>query len=104
MPAPATEKETTEKKRTKVQKTERLEVRMTKEQKELLMRATEIEGRTVTDFVVDCAQEKAHRILREHESMILSERDRRAFVEALLNDTEPNARLKHAAERYSERW
>ena len=104
MPTFATKKKTIKNPRAKGQKKERLEARMTHEQKVLMSRAAAIQGRTLTEFVVTCAQEEAHRTIREHETMTLGEKDRRVFVEALLSDTEPNDKLKQAAERYLERW
>lgn len=84
-------------------KTSRFEARLTKEQKTLFLRAAELTGRSLTDFVVACAQETASRTLREHDAMILSIRDRDAFVRALLNAPAPTARLHRAVRRYKKR-
>lgn len=81
-------------------RSERLEARITAEQKALLSRAAELRGASLTDFVVSSAQEAARETIREHESMSLSERDRQAFVAALLEDAEPGERLREAADRY----
>jgi uncharacterized protein (DUF1778 family) len=59
-----------------------------------------LEGRSLTDFIVASAVESARRILRERELMELSERDRKAFIESLLNPPLPNQRLRKAARRY----
>jgi len=85
------------------EKTARFEARITKQQKALFMRAAELTGRSLTDFVVGSAQETASRTLREHDAMILSTRDREAFVEALLNPPAPAARLLKAVRRYRDR-
>ncbi|MFP4182013.1 MAG: DUF1778 domain-containing protein [Thiohalospira sp.] len=87
----------------KSHRTERLEARMTAEQKALLMRAAELGGRSLTDFVLQAAQEAARETIREHEAtsaMVLGEQDRQAFVAALMEDAEPGDRLKTAAQRY----
>jgi len=78
----------------------RLEARITLEQKELLSRAAALLGRSLTDFVVTSAYETAARTVREHEAMVLSNRDRKIFVKALLNPPTPGARLRKAARRY----
>ena len=83
-------------------KSERLEARINKEQKELLQRAAALLGRSVTDFVVASACEAAVRTLQEYEMIHLSDRDREVFVEALLNPPEPNQKLREAADRYNE--
>jgi uncharacterized protein (DUF1778 family) len=71
-------------------------------QKELLQRAAELEGRSLTDFVVSSAQEAARRIIQEHEVMLLNARDREVFVKALLAPPAPNAKLRRAARRYKQ--
>jgi uncharacterized protein (DUF1778 family) len=81
-------------------KTARLEARITNEQKALFQHAADLTGRSLTEFVVSCAQEVATRAVREHEVLALSGRDRRVFVDALLKPNPPNKRLRQAARRY----
>jgi uncharacterized protein (DUF1778 family) len=83
-------------------RTERLEARITREAKELCLKAATLQGTTLTDFVVSSALEAAKRTVREHEVVELTLRDRIAFVEAILNPPVPNARLKKAAKRYAQ--
>jgi len=87
----------------KTARSARLDARITQEQKERLTRAAELEGRNLTDFVVASADARAREVIREHEVMALSAADRRAFVQALLNDAEPSDRLKAAAARHRDR-
>lgn len=84
-------------------KTARFEARITEEQKALFVRAAELTGRSLTDFVLAAAQETAARTLREHDAMTLSARDREAFVAALLDAPVPVPRLRKAVRRYKER-
>ena len=86
----------------KQSKLERLEARLTREQKELLLQAAELEGRTLTDFVVSSAQAAALRTIQEHTLITLTKRDSEAFVEALLNPPEPEGALLAAALRYKQ--
>lgn len=81
---------------------ERLEARVSREMKALCQKAATIQGRSLTDFVVNSAVEAAKRTVQEHEFVVLTLRDRVAFVEALLNAPAPDARLKKAAERHAE--
>ena len=83
-------------------KRERLEARITSDQKKLIQRAAELEGRSVTDFVVHSVQAAAEATVRRHTVITLSERDSIAFVEALLNPASPNAKLLAAAQDYRE--
>lgn len=84
-------------------RTERFEARVSKEQKDLFVRAAELQGRSLTDFVIASAQEAAIETVRAHDALCLSERDRRAFVSALLAPPAPAKTLKQAAKRYRER-
>lgn len=81
-------------------KTARFEARLTKEQKTLFMKAAMLTGKSLTDFIVASAHENASRTVREHEAMVLSIRDREAFVAALVNPPAPSARLRKAARHY----
>jgi uncharacterized protein (DUF1778 family) len=83
-------------------RTERLEARVSRETKALCQKAASIQGSTLTDFVVNSAVEAAKRTVRESEFVELTQRDRVAFIEALLNVSAPNARLQKAAERHVE--
>lgn len=79
---------------------QRLDARVTAEDKSLYERAAALSGRSTTSFVVSSLREAARRVIREHETMQLSERDRQAFVAALLEDAEPAEPLRRAARAY----
>lgn len=63
---------------------ERLEARITVGQKALIEHAAALQGRSVTDFVLNAVQEAASRAIDEHQRLTLSVRDGRRFVQALL--------------------
>jgi uncharacterized protein (DUF1778 family) len=79
---------------------ERLETRVTADQKSLIERAAALQGRTVTDFVLSSVQEAARRAIEEHQRLDLSVRDSEAFVEALLKPRPVNDRLRDTVRRY----
>jgi uncharacterized protein (DUF1778 family) len=81
---------------------ERLEARVSPEQKELMQRAAALEGQTLTHFVVSSAQRAAEQTIREHEVLMLTPQESRQFVEALLNAPTPNAALRAAARHYQQ--
>jgi uncharacterized protein (DUF1778 family) len=85
----------------KARRGERLEARVSRATKALFEKAAEIQGRSLTDFVVSSAVEAATRTVQENEFMHLTQRDKVAFVEALLNAPIPNARLQKAAQRHT---
>jgi len=82
---------------------ERLEARVTAEQKRLIERAAALQGRTVTDFVLTSVQDAARRAIEEHHNLALSVRDSEAFVDAFLNPKPVNSRLRDTVRRYRER-
>ena len=84
-------------------RSQRLEARVSEEQKQLFVRAAELQGRSLTDFVIASAQEAAIETVRTHDTLALSERDRRTFVSALLAPPAPAKTLEQAAKRYRER-
>lgn len=82
---------------------ERLEARVTAEQKRLIEQAAALQGRSVTDFVLTSVQDAARRAIEEHGQLALSVRDSEAFVDALLNLKPVNDRLRDTVRRYRER-
>ena len=85
---------------TRRRKRSRLEARISAEEKELLKRAAELQGCSLTEFVVRSAQEAARIALKEHQMMSLTARDTEAFVKALLKPPAPSKKLKRAVVRY----
>lgn len=78
----------------------RLEARISPDLKRRLEYAASLRGASLTEFVVQSAQEAATRAIREHEVLTLSERASRAFAELLLNPPRPNEKALAAAKRY----
>ena len=80
--------------------TERLEARITPDQKDLFKRAASLRGVTLTDFIVSSVHEAAVRTLEALHVIEFGRRDQRAFVDALLNPGPPNEKLIKAARRH----
>jgi uncharacterized protein (DUF1778 family) len=78
----------------------RLEVRITREALAIVRRAAQIQGRSVSDFVVAAAQEAAQKTITEIEILPLSREAQEQFVALLLNPPEPTPALKRAFERH----
>lgn len=83
-------------------KGERLEARVTGEQKRMIERAAEIRGTTITDLVVATVLEIATKVITEHDALVLNDEASKAFVSALLKPPVPNAEAKAAWRRYRE--
>lgn len=81
----------------------RFDVRILKEQKILFERAAQLGGyRSLTEFLVSTAQEKAKTIIAEKEQIIASEKDREIFFDTLMNPPVANAALVKAAKKYKD--
>jgi uncharacterized protein (DUF1778 family) len=81
-------------------RTARIEARIAPDALTLVRRAAEIQGRSVSDFVVAAAQDAATRTIEAAQIIRLSVEDQRAFAEAILNPPAPSAALLRAAEAH----
>ena len=81
-------------------KSYRFDARLNEQQKLLIQRAADLEGRTMTDFVLNSAETAAKRTIEGRAMLILSARETQAFVEAILSPAEPGPVLRAAARRY----
>lgn len=78
----------------------RFDARLNKEQKLLLQRAADIEGRTMTDFVLHSAEVAAERTIEQRALLALTAEESQAFVDAILLPAKPGRVLKTAAKYY----
>ena len=81
-------------------KRDRLDVRLSHEQKALFQQAAALEGRSLTDFMVTSAQRAAEQTIREHQVIALTARDSLQVAELLLDPPEPGPRLRAAVDEY----
>lgn len=79
---------------------ERLEARLTPEQKQLIERAAELRGTTITEFVVVSAQQAAANTIKDFETLTIRDEAREVFIRAVLNPPAPNQAARAAAARY----
>ena len=84
-------------------KTYRFDARLNEEQKLLIQRAADLEGRTMTDFVLYSAKAAAERTIERRAMLILTARETEAFADAILSPAEPGAVLRKAAREYREK-
>jgi len=85
-----------------LQPTARLEARVNPEIKALWQKAADLEGVTLTDFVIASVQAAAFRVIEQHQTLKLSVEDAEAFVEAILNPPQPSEALTAATLRYKQ--
>ena len=81
----------------------RLGIRVDGQTKEVIARAAKLERRSLTDFCLTVLTEAARRTIVQHETLVLSERDREIFFNALIHPPKPNTRLRRAFKAERER-
>ncbi|MFV0345825.1 MAG: DUF1778 domain-containing protein [Bacteroidales bacterium] len=82
-------------------KNERIEIRVSAQDKELFRMAQELSGvKSFSGFIIEAAKARAEEIVTKNQQIIVSERDRKKFFDAVFGDKKPNRTLIDAAERY----
>ena len=89
--------------RTAVKRTDRIELRATREEKRLLAAAAAHERLDVTGFILRSALPVARDVLDRAERIVLSERDSVRVLDLLENPPEPTPALLAAARRRAAR-
>lgn len=79
--------------------TARLEARISTDLHSMLKRAAELQGRTMTDFVVSAVRDAAQHAIEEAEVIRLSRADQECFAQALLSPPKPSPALRRALKR-----
>lgn len=89
--------------KTKAPEIARFDARLPKEDKEFFEEAVMLGGyRSLSDFVLRSAMEKAKIIVDERKTLLASKKDREIFFNTLLNPPKPTDKLKAAAKRYKQ--
>jgi len=81
-------------------RTERLDARVTKEEKRVIETAATLRGISVTDLLRTSVTDAATKIIRESEILTLTDRERQSFVQTLMNPPRPNEAAISAVQRY----
>jgi uncharacterized protein (DUF1778 family) len=82
-------------------RTGRIEARIAPDALRIVKRAAELQGHSVSDFVVAAAQEVAHRTIGEAQIIRLSVEDQQRFVEVLLKPPVLAPALKRAKKAHA---
>ncbi len=82
---------------------ERLGFRLDEQTKNLIERAAHLESRKLTDFCVTALTDAARRTIAEHETLVLSNLDRKVFFETLMNPPQASERLVRALAEHKRR-
>ena len=81
--------------------TDRIDVRISKEQKEFVKYASELRGfKNLSEFVVYCINAEANKIVKDHNLIVKTIEDKKIFLNAILNPPAPNDKLKKAQRNF----
>lgn len=81
-------------------KRDRLQVRLDQKAKAVLERAASYSHKTVSQFVLETALERADQVILDNELITLSPDDWQRFQDALIDPPAPNAALRNAFAGY----
>ena len=81
----------------------RLEARISQDLHAVVKRAAELQGRTMTDFVIHALQSAAAQTIAQADQVRMSLADQEAFANALIAPAKPNAALKRAFAKANKR-
>ena len=88
--------------RQEVNRTARIEARITPDTLAIVRRAAELQGCSLSDFVVTAAQTAAYKTIEEYNIIRLSAEDQIRFAELLLNPPAPSPAILKAFEHNRE--
>jgi len=80
----------------------RLVARTTTEVQEIIQRAADYSGATLSQFLIESAMERAHNVIERSETLHLSMTGADALYAALENPPNPNSKLRKAAQHYKD--
>ena len=89
---------------TSIPKDSRLDLRITKEQKELLERAAAIRGVSLSDYTLLHLLPIAREEVNHHERLVLSNRDRELFLSTMENPPKLKGKLKAVIQKYRDKY
>ncbi len=81
---------------TETPRTARVEARIAPDVLAVVRRAAELQGRSISDFLVAAAKEAAYRAIEENQIIRLSVDDQQRFADLLLNPPAPVPAMDHA--------
>ena len=80
---------------------DRIDVRISREQKELVKYASELRGfKSLSEFIVFCINKESSAIIKDNNIVLKTIEDKKIFLDAILNPPKPNAKLIKAQMNY----
>ncbi len=80
-------------------KKQRIDLRLTDDDKSMIEEAAAISNQSVSQFMLNSASQRAAEVIEQHRRVILNEESRTRVMDALSNPPSPGEKLKRAAKR-----
>lgn len=80
-------------------KKQRIDLRLSPNDKSLIEEAAAMTNQTITQFMVNSATERAAEVIEQHRRLILNEESWALVMDALSKPAAPNEKLQRAAKR-----
>lgn len=80
-------------------KKQRIDLRLTDDDKSKIEEAAAMTNQTITQFMVASAAKRAEEVIEQHRRLILNDESWNLVMDAISNPPAPNNRLKRAAKR-----
>ncbi|HHU34984.1 MAG TPA: DUF1778 domain-containing protein [Bacteroidetes bacterium] len=84
-----------------INKDERIEIRISSYDKRIFQKAQKLSGdKSFSSFILRIVKEQSEEIVARKDRIIVSERDRKKFFDAVFGSSRPNQNLVEAAKKY----
>lgn len=80
-------------------KKQRIDLRLTDDDKSIIEEAAAMSNQSITQFMVSSASERAVKVIEQHRRLVLNEESWSLVMDAISNPPAPNDKLKRAADR-----
>jgi len=84
----------------RLSRSERLEARVNSELKSRLQKAAQLQGSSLSEFILKSAEKTANQVIREYQILKLSDEESLKFVNTIFNVSKPNQKLQSAYSKY----
>jgi len=84
-------------------KSDRINIRLSGTVKTLLERAASVEGKTVSNYILNSALERAEETVRKHDTISLNAKNSEIFLNALSGDISFNKKFSDVLKEHSRR-
>lgn len=83
-------------------KKQRIDLRLSDDDKTLIEEAAAMSNQTITQFMLASASERAAQVIEQHRRLVLNEQSWERVMDAITHPPAPNDRLQRAAKRLAD--